>query len=87
MEAVLLYPDGQMVEAALLSVGRYTMRVVVRGSDETTELTCNYGEWADEAGTPIEFDAIVAGEPDQVRRILEYATATANRLAASGTGA
>lgn len=56
----LLYPQTQRIEALVLSVGRYTMRVLARGSDDTMELTSSYGQWIDEAGVPIEFDAFVA---------------------------
>jgi len=85
MEAIILYPQTQRIETLVLSVGRYTMRVLARGRDDTMELSSSYGQWIDEAGVPIEFDAFVASDADHVRRLLERASSAG--VAASWAGA
>ncbi len=74
MEAIILYPDQKRLEVLVLSVGRYTIRVVAPHRDDTMELSSSYGQWIDESGTPIEFESFVASGPDDVRRVMENAT-------------
>jgi hypothetical protein len=71
MQAILLYPDDQRIEAVVLSVGRYYMRVVPRDADDTIELVLRYGQWTDESGVPVEFDAFVVGDDNGIHNIAE----------------
>lgn len=59
MEAIIRYPNAQRIEVLVLSVGRFTMRVVPRRSADTIELKLDYGQWTDEAGVPIEFESFL----------------------------
>lgn len=70
MEAIIRYPNGRRSEVLVLSVGKFAMRVVSPGSVDTMELTCNYGEWTDQAGVPIQFESFVASGAHEVRAIL-----------------
>jgi len=79
MEAIIRYPNGRRSEVLVVSAGKFTMRIVSPGSVDTMELTCNYGEWTDEAGTPIQFESFVVSDADDVRAILN---STAARSAA-----
>ena len=65
MQAIICYPNEQRVEVLVLSVGRFTMRVLPRRSADTIELKLAYGQWTDETGVPIEFDAFVASDGNQ----------------------
>ncbi len=70
MQATILYGASQRVEVVVLSVGRYAMRVVPRESDDTMELTLQYGQWVDEAGVPVEFEAFVVDDENDVRSVI-----------------
>lgn len=64
MKAIISYGDGRRTEAVVAMLGRFTMRVIVRGRGDTIELRSEYGQWMDETGAPVEFDALVAGEAE-----------------------
>ena len=59
MEAIISYRDGRRVEVLVATVGRFTMRVIARESGDATDLRLDYGQWVDEAGMPVEFDAFL----------------------------
>jgi hypothetical protein len=71
MQAIILYPDTRRTEVLVLSIGRYSMRVVPRNSVDTIEVTFSYGEWSDESGVPIEFESFVLNDDEDIRSILE----------------
>ncbi len=62
MQAIIRKSKGGRVEVIVAVVGRFTMRVIARGSRDTVELRSEYGQWVDEAGNPVEFEALLAGE-------------------------
>jgi hypothetical protein len=78
MQAIIRYPDARRVEVLVLSVGRFTMRVVAPGTSDTTELKFDYGQWTDETGVSIEFDSLLASDAIH----LEGTFATASRAIA-----
>jgi len=71
MQTIIRYPNSHTVEALVLSIGRYAMRVVPRASDDTIELKLNYCQWTDESGVPIEFESFVLAADDDIRSMLE----------------
>jgi len=70
MQAIILYPDAQRIEALVVPVGRYAIRAVPVNSDDTIELRLNYGQWEDETGVPIEFEAFLIDDENDIRSIL-----------------
>ncbi len=70
MLAIIRYRDGQRGEVLILSVGPYALRVVPRGGDDVLELISNGGQWTDENGAPVEFEAYIAGDGAEVGGIL-----------------
>ena len=71
MQAIIRYPNAQRVEALVVPVGHYAMRVVPANSDDTIELTQRYGQWEDESGVPVEFEALVVDDENDIRSILQ----------------
>ncbi len=70
MVAVIRYADAQTALVVVLSVGRYTMRILTPGGHDTTELSLNCGQWTDEAGAPVTFEALLTTGPEEVNRVL-----------------
>ena len=73
MQAIICYPNHQRIEVLVLFAGRFTMRVVPRHRADTIELKLAYGQWTDEAGESIEFEALLAGATSPSSTILEIA--------------
>ena len=71
MQTIILYPGNQRVEGLVLSIGRYTIRVVPRHSADAVELRLSQGRWTDESGVPIEFESFIAAADFDIRSILE----------------
>jgi len=57
LHTIIRYPNDQRVEALVLSIGRFAMRVVPHGMADTIELSLNSGQWTDESGVPIELES------------------------------
>ena len=81
MQAIISYPNGQRSEVWVLSAGKLGIRIISPGDCDPGELTCLYGEWTDEAGVPIQFEAFVANGENDVRVVLN--TTAEQRQAAS----
>jgi hypothetical protein len=62
MEAIITLADGRRMQVIVAALGRFTMRVIARGRGDAMELKSEYGQWLDEAGKPVEFEALLAGE-------------------------
>ena len=62
MEAIISYQDGRRMQVLVAMVGRFTMRVLTRDCSDAMELKSDYGQWVDETGAPVEFEALLAGE-------------------------
>ena len=62
MEAIIRYHDGRRVEVLVAAAGRFTMRAIARHGWDAFELRSDYGQWVDEEGMPVEFEAFLAGE-------------------------
>jgi hypothetical protein len=60
MLAIIRCADDRRVSALVLSFGQFTMRILPQGARDTAELTFHYGQWTDEGGLPVEFEAFVA---------------------------
>jgi hypothetical protein len=56
----LLNPTGERTEAVLLATGNYHMRVVIRGSTDTTELRLVKDQWMSEDGVAVDIELLVA---------------------------
>ena len=63
MHMILSYPTGRHVEAILLSATGGRMRLVVRGQEETIELSRIGYEWISDFGYPVEIQSIVTDDP------------------------
>ncbi len=72
MEAMILCPNRQRIEAVVLSLGPYHMRIVPRHTDDAVELVYRYGHWTDESGVPVEFEALVVDDENDLRIIAEW---------------
>ena len=68
MEAIISLEDGRRVQVIVAAMGRFTMRVIAPGRGDAMELKSEYGQWLDEAGKPVEFEAMLAGETTQCGR-------------------
>ena len=77
MQTIIRYPNAQRVEALVLSIGRFTIRVVPRHSADTIELRLSQGQWTDENGAPIDFEAFVAAADVDISNILDIPLACA----------
>ena len=62
MQAIINYGGGRRMEVVVAMVGRFTMRVIGRGRGDVIELRSEYGQWVDETGRPVEFEAMLAGK-------------------------
>ena len=66
MYATVLRPDGVRVEALVLAVGWYSMRLIPRDGDDTLELRNSYGRWTDESGAAFEIESLIATDGNSV---------------------
>jgi hypothetical protein len=81
MEMLLTYSNGSSVDALLLAAATHTMRVVLHGKSDTSELYEVDGQWFDDAGMAIEIGALTTdGDVDVNKIFTKFAQTT--RLAA-----
>jgi len=61
MYMILRYQNqtGRRVEAVLLATGSSTMRVVVKGQSDTSELIRVNGRWFTESGSALEIESMI----------------------------
>ena len=61
MYMILRYQNqtGRRVEAVLLATGNSTMRIVVKGQSDTSELILVNGRWFTESGSALEIESII----------------------------
>ena len=64
----LLNEDGERTEAVLLATGNYHMRVVVRGSKDTTELRRIEDQWISENDKAVYIESLIALAATNVER-------------------
>lgn len=64
MHMILRYPDGNLVDALLLSRGDARMRVILRGKKDRLELNTLDHRWVDEDGQEVSIEAIVSDRFD-----------------------
>ena len=60
MRMMLLFENGLRVEAVLLATSDYRMRVVVRGTEDATELRLIKDQWMSEEGEAVDIESIIA---------------------------
>lgn len=58
MYMVLKYPSGERAEGILLAAGCGSMRVAVHYRDDAVELRQADGEWIDDQGRAVQFEAL-----------------------------
>jgi len=68
MQMILVYPSGRRADAVLLSVGKNQMRIAVKHHTDAVELRQVEGEWVNERGLAVQFDAITTDGPDDAAR-------------------
>jgi hypothetical protein len=73
MYTLIVLPGGRQVDALLLSASSDRMRMVIPGLADTAEFQLIEGRWTSETGGHVELEAILAGNPADVRRVLENA--------------
>ena len=73
MQTIIRYPNAQRVEALVLALGPYSMRLLPRGAEDAIALRRRYGQWTDESGVPVEFESFVAGAGIDIGGLLETA--------------
>ena len=62
MRMMLLFENELRVEAVLLATSDYRMRVVVRGTDDATELRLIKDQWMSEEGEAVDIESIIMAE-------------------------
>ena len=64
MYALIEYPAGVVVEAVVLAMGWYRMRVVAAGFPDTLELRRCGPDWLTEAGEKVTFQFLLSKAPE-----------------------
>jgi len=59
MLMTLLNPSGERTDAVLLATGDVKMRIVVRGSKDTTEIRCIKDRWVSDNGVVVEIESLI----------------------------
>ncbi len=82
MYMILRYQNqtGRRVEAVLLATGSNTMRIVVRGQRDTSELMLVNGRWFNESGAALEIESMI---PLTAAEASSFAMEAAPRVLAS----
>lgn len=62
MRMILLFENGLRSEAVLLAASDHKMRVVVRGTADTTELRRIKDQWISEEGDAVDIESIFQTE-------------------------
>jgi len=60
MKVIFSQANGQRSEGALLAAGKYSLRVMLPGSPDITELHNEYGQWMLETGEAVELDSFIS---------------------------
>ncbi len=63
MHMTLRYSNGRMADCILLAANHNTMRIVVRGGNETVELRLSGENWVSETGEQVEIVFVAACSP------------------------
>lgn len=61
MRMMLLFENGLRVETVLLATSDYRMRVVVRGSNDATDLRLIKDQWMSEEGEAVDIESLIIG--------------------------
>ena len=59
MRMMLLFENGRRAEAVLLAASDYRMRVVVRGTEDATELRLIQDQWMSEEGKAVDIESLI----------------------------
>ena len=70
MYTIIGFPGGRQVDALLLSASAERLRVLMRGTADTTEFQLIEGSWSSESGVHIELGAMIAESPADAERTL-----------------
>lgn len=63
MNIILSQQNGERLEGILLAAGSYSLRLMLPGSADVTELRREYGQWSLETGEPVELESMVMEFP------------------------